>query len=392
MIPLMNRTLLTVGLLAALSVIACEQRTPSEPPAANTRQPTTGQAPASSAATPTASDARALFDEAIAVLSTQPMGHERVDWAAVSAELRPTIPAAAPPDAAHAAISTAVQRLNDRHAQYLPPPRPTPPPTATTPTDDQADGSANASKTEAPNSKQPATAKPTFAGPVPTEPDGQMLAGQVAYIVLPICAPPDVDGLRQYAAQLRGEILELELKHPRAWIVEMRFNGGGNCWPMLIGLQPLLGDGVATTSAINGRTIARSGCFGTAAWMDRGDGPIEQLRIDPPPGDRLTAPTPIAVLIGSWTSSSGELATLAFIGRERTRLFGEATNGLTTVNNYFPLSDGSVLNLPVEQMGDRAGRAAVGPIKPDEVIESSEWPSADDPVTRRAIEWALTER
>lgn len=323
------------------------------------------------AARPAPPTARDTFSEAIRILSTTPLNHERVDWVKVRAELEPTFQGDGPPAAAHGAIAQAVTRLNDKHARFMPPPPPAAPTTHS-----------------APPTSNPGATKPAepAARQVPNVPSGRMLDGRIAYVVVPMCQAPDVDSLRVYAGTLRKAILELDEQRPAAWLIELRFNGGGNVWPMLAGLRPLLGDGVQFTSVLNKDVTQKFGCDAASAWLEEGGTRMGQLSVDPPAGDRLIPNPKVAVLTGPWTMSSGECIALAFRGRARS--FGDLTAGLTTVTNFYPLADGSMLNLPVYLMADREGRAPGGAIPPDVSVECKDWPTPEDPQARAAREWA----
>lgn len=317
--------------------------------------------------------ARALLDEAIEVLSTRPLGHEKLDWKSVRKELEGTLGPDASTAAAHAAISAAVAKLNDPHAKFTPPPELQPP--------------------------QPAPTKPSSAPPeasprpaIPSTPEGRMLDDQIAYLVVPGCAAPDVRGLRAYARAAAAEVHRLSESKPKAWVIDLRLNGGGNVWPMLLGLRPLLGDGPCMTMIKGDQIESRFGVDSTGSWIDWGNAKGREAQL----GWGGTAPTTIApiseriaILLGPWTMSSGESLAISLAGRENTRTFGEKTAGLTTVTNYFALADGSVLNLPVAWMGDRRGRAVTGPIEPAETVSFGDWPSPDDAAARAARAWAL---
>lgn len=317
-------------------------------------------------------DAHNLIVEAIDILKSRPLGREAVDWNAVQHQLVSTIPADAQASHAHRAIQKAIAELNDNHARFNPPQSLNPPPQP---------APAAVPKT------QTVIAAPLPASHiVPTVPAGVMLTNNIAFITVPMCSIADIEGLRNYASTLRAIVLDLNKQHPLRWIIDLRFNGGGNIWPMLVGLQPLLGDGVRTTSIDSDGTIARVRCDGGAVWLDQGSGPVEQLRIEPASQLQIVNDK-IAVLIGSWTMSSGELLALAFRGQAR--FFGEPSAGMTTVTDYFPLSDGSILNLPISQMADRNGWAPRGAIRPDVTIEAAEWPTANDLQVRGAAQWLL---
>ncbi len=318
--------------------------------------------------------ARDTFEQAIAVLSTVPIHHEKVDWAAVRGELAATFDGDAPPAASHRAIELAVAKLNDRHARFVPPPPPVPP----------SPPPSGAQPPAPPATKEPEQTK-AAANQVPMTPAGRMLDGRVAYVVVPMCPGPDPESLRSYATTLRRAVLDLEGQHPAGWLIELRFNGGGNVWPMLIGLRPLLGDGVQFTSVLNERVTQSFGCDGGAAWLEDGGQRTEQLRVEAPAGDRLIKRAKIAVLTGPWTMSSGECVALAFRGRSKS--FGDPTSGLTTVTNFYPLQDGSMLNLPVFLMADRDGAAPKGAIAPDIAVQSKGWPGPDDAQAKAARAW-----
>ena len=333
-------------------------------------------------------DAQKLFAEALAVLSSKPLGRAAVDWPAVGWQLLPTIPADAPAAAAHGAIRRATAHLNDPHATFFPPRIPA-----------------------AVRAPEPAPAPATAATPaasqriVPDIPSGQMLDGTIAYLTVPRCVGADADALQFYARTLRSEVLRLQSHRPVAWVIDLRFNGGGNVWPMLPGLYPLLGEGVLTTSVVNDIIVSRVGCRADEAWLERDGQRSVQLSIKPfgelssshataaaaatataTATAHGTAYAPIAVLIGPWTMSSGELVALAFRGHSR--FFGEPTAGLTTVTDYFPLADGSVLNLPIAHMADRTGWTPRGSIRPDEPIEAGDWPTESDAQATAAKAWA----
>lgn len=331
---------------------------------------------------PATGDARALLAEAIAVLRAAPsMGGEPIDWTAAGERLGAGLAPGAAPGEAHRAIAEAVALLNDPHARFVAPAPPVNPAKAPA----HGDGQGAAPESGAPSVSEPAAHRPA----VPTRPEGRMLEEGIAYVVVPMCAAPGVDGLRAYAQELRATLARLAKEEPKGWALELRFNGGGNVWPMLLGLQPLLGDGGHATSVVGAGVTQVFGCTGNEAWLET-DGKREvQLALpDAPPAEPIRGP--VAALIGPWTMSSGEMIALAFKGRAR--LMGEPTAGLTTVTYPFPLSDGSTLSLPTSRMGDRDGVAANGAIEPDEAVAIGEWPTAEDEVACAAARWVSWRR
>ena len=160
------------------------------------------------------------------------------------------------------------------------------------------------------------------------------------------------------------------------WIVDLRGNGGGNMWPMLAGIGPVLGDGV------DGHFIEPTGAV--SAWEYRDGaamlGGTTIVRVDSPYRLRRSSPK-VAVLTDNGVASSGEAIVIAFRQRPNTRSFGGATCGLSTANSSFVLSDGATLNLTVSVMADRTRTPYGDMVSPDEVV------SDPNLAVQRAVAW-----
>jgi len=180
----------------------------------------------------------------------------------------------------------------------------------------------------------------------------------------------------QFANGIDAAIRAVDRDDLIGWIVDLRGNGGGNMWPMVAGVGPILGPGVV------GFFIDPDGVERTWVYRDGGallDGvPLEVVTIP----HTLKRPGPrVAVLTDNGIASSGEATVIAFKGRPNTRSFGEPTCGLSTANRGFALNDGAILLLTVSTMADRTRTVYGDSVFPDEVIVN---PAA---VVDRAIEW-----
>ena len=188
------------------------------------------------------------------------------------------------------------------------------------------------------------------------------LADALGYIEV----PGVVGGGDSFDRDAVAAIREVDGVATCGWIVDLRRNVGGNMWPMLHALRPILGEGNPFTYRF-------------------GKGPFAQA-----PVYSLKQPQPaIAVLTSRLTVSSGELVTIAFRGPSTTRTFGEATGGLSSSNMTFPLVDGAMLVVTVSRAVDRVGRVYDGPIQPDQPVEL-DWKrvgTEDDLVLRAAADW-----
>jgi carboxyl-terminal processing protease len=164
------------------------------------------------------------------------------------------------------------------------------------------------------------------------------------------------------------------------WIVDLRGNGGGNMWPMIAGVGPVLGEGVLGYFI---DPLGIENIWEYRAGASRLDG-NNQVRVSTAYTLRRPAPR-VAVLTDVAVASSGEALVVAFRLRPDTRSFGAATCGLSTANQSFPLIDGSTLFLTVSLMADRGHNPYGVPLVPDDQVDA-------DQVVERAIDWLQTGR
>jgi C-terminal processing protease CtpA/Prc len=158
-----------------------------------------------------------------------------------------------------------------------------------------------------------------------------------------------------YAKAIQQTIQALDNDSIRGWIVDLRDNRGGNMWPMLAGIGPILGEGIA------GYFI---GPDGTSTEWGYNNGATPGFRLSNP--YILKKPNPkVAVFIDEATASSGEAIAIAFKNRADTRFFGMSTCGLSTANQSFDMPAGGVLYLTVSTMADRTGQAYGKRVTPD---------------------------
>jgi len=186
------------------------------------------------------------------------------------------------------------------------------------------------------------------------------LMQDIGYVLVPALSGTDAQATAAFTAELCGQIAKLASAASKGWIVDLRHDTGGNMWPMVNGLYPLLGAGDV------GAFRNRAGVV--TPWGSR-----------PTAGCHLDLPqSRVAVLIGPRTASSGEAVAVAFRARPEVRFFGQPTAGLATSNQGFPLPDGGSLILTTGIMLDRAGEAYPQGISPEVLV----------PVYQEAIEAA----
>jgi carboxyl-terminal processing protease len=223
------------------------------------------------------------------------------------------------------------------------------------------------------------------------EPEGQLerRGDKVfGFVVLTKCFPENDREFVAFETRVQKILAELDQSHPAGWIVDLRGNVGGNMWPMLGGIGPLLGEGDDLGEFFNVKEHATwQYRNGVAAELD--DGKAEPYPAVEGRPYRIQGTPNAAVLIDRSTGSSGEAIAVAFRGRPHTRFFGEHTQGSSTVNQGITLSDGAQLWLTVGVQADRNGKQYTEGLAPDEALPSASTalPPAQDPVVQAALNW-----
>jgi C-terminal processing protease CtpA/Prc len=178
-----------------------------------------------------------------------------------------------------------------------------------------------------------------------------------------------------YASSMQLNIRLRDTGGATAWIVDLRGNTGGNMWPMIAGLGPILGDNTL------GFFVDPDGI--ESEWKYRaGLAILNNLTVQAVNNPyTLDNPDPrVAVLTDGRVASSGEAVAIAFKGRPDTRFFGTATCGLATANSEFNV-DGATLNLTTASIADRNRVIHGETLTPDEVITDN------TQLVQRAIAW-----
>jgi C-terminal processing protease CtpA/Prc len=260
-------------------------------------------------------EAQEYLERALSIMESQSLNSATIDWALVRANAYAAAAGARSSRDTYPAIRLALRALGDNHSFFR---------------------------------------EPTSAGPASTvlsssytRPTSHRIDDQIAYIHVPAFAAANTTA---FAAAIQSAIREADAPAVCGWIVDLRGNGGGNMWPMLQGLRPILG------SETPGYFLSPSGSL--TPWVIDGTATEQYVLYNPTP--------PVAVLHDRRTGSSGEAVVIAFRGRARTRTFGEGTSGLSTANRSIPLSDGAMMFLTVAVFVDRLLRKYGAVIEPDE--------------------------
>lgn len=168
------------------------------------------------------------------------------------------------------------------------------------------------------------------------------LGDQFALIQLPSCLAMDPLHDFKYADTLIKQIQSVDSASIKYWIIDLRNNRGGNVWPMINGLHPIIGDGVIGYSWIRNQWIPHQVQRGIIRYSQTTTATYQTIL----PYEK------IAVLVGPSTASSGEMAAIFMLGKENVYSFGEVTRGFTSSNTTIPLKDGTIFFLARGLMAD----------------------------------------
>ncbi len=297
---------------------------------------------------PANDEARRYLEHALDLIEQRALHADRVDWRKVRERSAALARRVSEPAQTHGFIRSVLAQLADGHSFLMSP------------------------------SQAKRWTRATARNPTP---DVRLRFGGVGYVAIPAYDGNDPAAIRTYAIELRDRLVAKAAEARCGFVVDLRGNHGGNMWPMLGGLAPLLGQGTygyfvdrrgtGTGWSLQGGELRE----GSTAWIDLG-------------GERgaLTALPPVAVLTSGATASSGEAVAISFRQRPRSRSFGQPTRGLSTANDELPLGDGAILVLTVAVMADRTGRLYGGQVVPD-VITTAPGADAND---RTGGDWDAT--
>lgn len=227
------------------------------------------------------------------------------------------------------------------------------------------------------------TAKPSF--------EVKVLDDNIGYILMPkIVYDHNKSKKIQTIAQDMYDVINnvKSANNIKGWIIDLRFNTGGNCQPMLMALYDFLGDNEIWGVLNSNKEKIRSVQLTKGKYIDESK-KLGQVKVK----GALLDKTKVALITNMATGSSGEVTALAFKGRENTIFIGEKSNGKTTANMIVDLPFGAYMTLSMGFDCDR-NENFYQHIVPD--IEVSKQDNFDnllfDENIREAIKFIITEK
>jgi carboxyl-terminal processing protease len=288
--------------------------------------------------------ARSYLNELVDIMQANSYKRQQIDWAALRASVLDAGSGATTIAATSPGILRALTLLADGHSRYV-------------------------SVTGATIGFGTKTCRPSGAGQ-------PALPADIGYVKVTGFSGTGA-AITAFADSIQAQIRAADRDDLAGWIVDLRGNGGGNMWPMIAGLGPLLGDGIVGNFIYpDGLTIKWS-IIGSTSRVG------SSFAAGTSSSYTMRRPSPrVAVLVDNAVASSGEATMIAFRGRENTRSFGVATCGLTSSVATYQMSDSASLLLADSLMADRNRVAFGDQLQPDEVVED-----VVSAVVSRAIAW-----
>lgn len=161
------------------------------------------------------------------------------------------------------------------------------------------------------------------------------LENDYGYIVIPGMLFLDLpkDSIDKKAQEMYDQIVALDTKNKlKGWIIDLRFDIGGDAYLMITGLYHLLGNKVVYKELDINKNV-----LGVNQLIDGKFYSTDSLKREIEVSTEPDLDKPIALIIGNWTASAGEDIILGFKDRKNVLLIGQPTYGFLTGNEMYKL-------------------------------------------------------
>ncbi len=207
----------------------------------------------------------------------------------------------------------------------------------------------------------------------------KLLDHNIGYVRIVGIGPGDV---KEQSDVIRQGLIDLKSRGVEKWIVDLRFNGGGNMEPMFSGLAPLIGEGFVA-GAINNDNEIRDFTIENGQFSNYG-----RLVCEMSDSPKNMSDEKVVVLLSRYTISSGELVAVAFKGRNNTIFIGEESAGYTTGNGFDIINEDLALVISQDVFIDRNKKKYEDKVDVDETVEFQHHVKLeDDNQMNKAISW-----
>lgn len=207
----------------------------------------------------------------------------------------------------------------------------------------------------------------------------RMLEDDIGYLRVVGIAPGSIASNAQL---IRSGLRDLKAQGVDQWILDLRYNGGGDMNPMLSGLAPLIGKGFI------GGSVDRDAKLHHGYDIKNGQLYDNHALVTPMENDvEIDSSEKLVVLLSRYTISSGELLAIACKGRDHTRFIGEETAGYTTGNGWIEVENNMIMSISESIFVDRDMRIYNKVDVDEKIIFDHTINDMSDAQITRAIAW-----
>lgn len=181
---------------------------------------------------------------------------------------------------------------------------------------------------------------------------------------------------------IQDAVCQLVQNGTKRWIIDLRFNGGGNMFPMVEGLAGIIGDGIV--GGTKGVTEAES-----SLWQIKdGDFFYDEQNVAIENKCPIAELQKIAVLTSVYTASSGEALAVILKKRPKTKFFGNKTMGMVTATDYKQIDSATAMMISVSYYKDRELNVYDQFVDVDETVEFEPKAEIDNDIgVKEAVKW-----
>lgn len=211
------------------------------------------------------------------------------------------------------------------------------------------------------------------------------MIGSIAYLRIPAMNVYTQQQIDYCANWLADSVRSLAGRHPSAWIIDLRLNGGGHIIPMMSGIASFFKDGILSYYLDkNNRPVSHS------VIRDKVYIQEDSLHANIKAALPDLSAARVAVLTGRGTGSSGEGVAYNFLNRKKTKLFGESTAGVANATEGFLFNnEQSYFLLTTSKLGNKNKKPAPETLQPHvkvTVNDDYELPE-NDATVQTALQW-----
>jgi C-terminal processing protease CtpA/Prc len=183
-------------------------------------------------------------------------------------------------------------------------------------------------------------------------------------------------------SEIQDAVCKVIDKGANKWIIDLRFNGGGNMFPMVEGITNIIGN--AVVGGTEGVTENES-----SIWeIKNGDFYYDDQTVAFANKCTIEETQKVAVLTSVYTASSGEALAVILKNRPKTRFFGNKTMGMITATDWKQIDSLTAMSISVGYYRDRENNLYDQYVDVDENIEfEPKVEFENDNGINRAINW-----